>query len=117
MYLFTDNSWREYKNQYVLGLGHIFVHLHLFDKVKHGLLPVGHTHDWIVDGVFKHFARVLLRANCFTSGDLMRIIADSYTPKPIVIYVESLGAFSSLFLNYLESRIVGHTEPLVQDLP
>ena len=116
LYVFTDNAGGEYKNKFVLGLWHILVHLGVFKKVKHGFLGVGHTHDWIVDGVFKHFAFYLKRNNVYTATDLMEIIGtsrgkDGKTPKPTVIYIDNLGAFSSLFLPYLETKIKGLKKP------
>ena len=115
MYLWTDNSSREYKNRFLLGLCHLLIHMGVFRTIKEAFLQVGHTHDWPVDGVFKHFARVLRENNCFTADELAALISQSYTSplggKPTVIMVKSLGAFSCLFLKYLEKRVEGQTVP------
>ena len=116
LYAFTDNAGGEYKNRFVMALWHCLVERGLFIKIKHCFLGVGHTHDWIVDGIFKHFAEILKHSRCFTAADLMQLIGtsrgkDGKTAKPIIIYVTRLGAFSSLFLPHLVKRVVGHTEP------
>jgi hypothetical protein len=90
LYAFTDNAGGEYKNRFVMALWHCLVERDLFLKIKHSFLGVGHTHDWIVDGIFKHFAAILQHSQCFTAADLMRLIGDSRgkdgkTAKPIVI--------------------------------
>ena len=56
LYAFTDNASGEYKNRFVMALWHCLVQRGLFLKIKHAFLGFGHTHDWIVDGIFKHMA-------------------------------------------------------------
>ena len=64
LYAFTDNASGEYKNRIVMALWHCLVQHGLFLKIKHAFLGFGHTHYWIVDGIFKHMAQILLRNKC-----------------------------------------------------
>jgi len=60
---------------------------------------------------------VILRiSRCYTGADLMELIVkarghDGKTAALIIIPVQHIGAFSSLFLLLLESRIVDHMAP------
>ena len=80
LYLHLDNCWRENKNRFVLGIGHLLVAAGVFKKVKPCFLPVGHTHN-IVDQMFSRFSVAIKLNDIFSLEDLVKVCRGAYQAR------------------------------------
>ena len=80
LYLHLDNCWRENKNRFVLGIGHLLVEEGVFKKVKICFLPVGHTHN-IVDQMFSRFSVHIKWNDILSLDDLVRVCRAAYQAR------------------------------------
>lgn len=110
LYLHLDNCWRENKNRYVVSFLHLLVDKGVFDKIKLGFLPVGHTHD-DVDQFFSKINAVLLRTNIFTIDDLHDTVRKSFLPVPVCSHIETMGMFAPWLEQYIENQWKGISKP------
>jgi len=92
LYLQLDNTSQENKNKYVMAYLNMLVEKGIFEKIKVGFLLVGHTHDQI-DQMFSRFSTKLNKQRAFRLESLKEIIADSYKPKPEIVFVDEVADF------------------------
>src|SRR5450759_3449135 len=83
LYLQLDNTSRENKNNLLMTYLHMLLRKKVFKKIKIGFLLVGHTHDQI-DQMFSTFSKRLGKHKAFTFEELRLIIAEAYTPTPVI---------------------------------
>eukprot|EP00058_Branchiostoma_floridae_P012161 XP_002597649.1 hypothetical protein BRAFLDRAFT_77449 [Branchiostoma floridae] len=81
LYIQMDNKAGECKNRWILAYCCALVHLDIVKKVKVSYLMVGHTHEDI-DQLFSKIQSQLRRKPATTVDMLLKVIEESYTPKP-----------------------------------
>ena len=80
LFLQLDNTAKQNKNRYLLGLLGYLVHIGVFDKVLVSFLPKGHTHEDI-DQLFSRLVIALMCRDACSVRELAAIIRTAYTDK------------------------------------
>ena len=73
----------------MFGYLNMLVEFRIFQKVKVGILLVGHKHDHI-DQMFIYFAMTLGRKNVGSMPSLTEIIRKTYRPNPVALTLEEI---------------------------
>lgn len=92
LYVQMDNTAAQNKNTEVFAYLSMLVHKCVFTKIKVGFLMVGHTHDQI-DQMFSRFSVMLRLKKAFTLPDLISVLEQSYTPRPVFKIVRDVPDF------------------------
>lgn len=83
LYVQLDNTTRENKNKYFLGMMAYLVKKGYLEEVYISFLFVGHTHE-DVDQSFSKISQRLKTTDALTSDELLTVIRQSHTPEPTV---------------------------------
>lgn len=79
LYVQMDNTNSKNKNEILFGYMSMLVELENFQKLKFGLLVVGHTH-YHIDQMFRQFVVRLKRKNVRSLPSLIQTIKRAYLP-------------------------------------
>ena len=104
-----DNCGREKQKEYVLALYLLPVELGIFQKVKVGVLMVGHMHG-DVDQLFSCFSIYQSKCSPPTLPALMFSLEQAYTPSPTAIEVDRIYDVA-LWLNQHIEKVAHHSQP------
>jgi len=80
IYLQLDNTAKQNKNKYLMGMLGYLVHIGVTEKIIVSFLPKGHTHEDI-DQLFSRLVIALMCRDAKSVKDLMTIISSAYSDK------------------------------------